>query len=378
MRSCTLWFAIFWLANGNEVYNVEFLYPLLRINIGTPIQPISLHIDLTTDVLFVLSANCGEVNTLRCPRLCYSNDYAEMYCSLECQRLDDVEWCKKPIYTLLRFDSTNSSSYNSTNEFRKENLRNHFAQIGQLAHETIAFTPLNDGTASLELKDWLFVNGMILDSDLIINSAGGVLGLLPGKSNLIQLLYKQRRILKPVVSILLLLPRITIGDYNQEYCSNWWNRDAVEANWILSFDSAAFLNQTWNSNVYVTVTFDLQHDTTFIPDETFDELLDSEVIIQVLNSYYPTSCAVNFDLKFTVDNRELLVPSSNFVVKPFFDIDQCLVKLSPLRDWYSSPRLYANEPNWVLGFPFMQLFCIAFNYETNQIGIANLNDPNDN
>ncbi|KAI6220711.1 hypothetical protein M3Y95_01025100 [Aphelenchoides besseyi] len=343
--------------------------------IGTPAQHIHVYPSLTTDVIFMVSANCGELNTLKCPRYCYDPTLSELYCSALCQKLDDFEWCYKAKYeTDHMFNSTNSSTSHFNGDFWRDNLQYHSNQIGPLALETMRFEPAVDAnSATLYLEDWSFVNGMILDSQLILDFQG-FLGLAPGKSNLIQLLYEQNRIPKPVASVVYWQSQIKVGDYNRENCFNWWHTKAAESKWIVKLDSVVFLNQTQNTNVLMT--FDLPNELTYIPDDLFDEMVESGIILGRSLAGYDIRCDVNIDLKLTINNHELFIPSFRFVT--FLSAHSCSTYIVPLREWYSGARLYVDEPNWILGWALLEDYCLAYNYENNEIGFAVIESPFNN
>ncbi|KAI6220717.1 hypothetical protein M3Y95_01025700 [Aphelenchoides besseyi] len=364
---CVVISSLLMLISAPEVY--EFYYEYIII--GSPEQTIYITLSLTTDVIFMISANCGELNTLECPNYCYNSDFGEMYCTKECQRIDDVEWCKKPIYTRSHlFKTINSSTFALTGDFWTGNLEGHSRQIGQWAQENISFTS-SISSSTLQLEDWLYVSGMIVDLRLIYANKG-ILGLAPGKSNFVQLLYEQNRIPKPVVSMSI-NRFMTLGDYNSVDCSNWWHKKAVGSSWILKFDSVHFLNQTSISNV--VITFDFTSDKTYIPDVYFDLLFRSSVIVRHFDGNYHVSCDVNLDIKFTADTQQLVISSSAIIERHELRKGRCTISVFPIRDWKYDSRMYVDEPQWVFGSNFYGGFCLGYNYETNEIAIGNFIVP---
>ncbi|KAI6220697.1 hypothetical protein M3Y95_01023600 [Aphelenchoides besseyi] len=359
---------LFTIIIAQGFYDLEFNEYMIQVNIGTPTDIIYSSVSLTTDFIFIINANCGELSTLHCPRLCYDPILSELYCTAECYKLEKVEWCSKPIYQYDdRYASTNSSTFSLTTELWRGNLENHLGQVGQWARETISFSE------SLEMNDWRFVNGMIMDSQIILNSQG-IVGLAPGESNFVHLLFKEGRIPKAVVS--LFNGYLRIGDYNEQDCSDWFHKKAVGTSWLLKVDSVEFRNQTWNSNVYLT--FDLTQESTYIPDDQFVELLESGLIVRHVHvDYYHVDCNLNLDLEFTINGRKLFIPTSYFVVRPFPLDDICFLSILPLSRWFPGQRLYVDEVSWVLTRQFLNHLCVGYNYETNEIGFAEFIGPID-
>ncbi|KAI6220779.1 hypothetical protein M3Y95_01032200 [Aphelenchoides besseyi] len=149
---------------GQQVYDLYY-GARVDIRIGSPIQELVACPSLTTDIIFMISANCGEVDSRRCPRYCYDPLFSEMYCTAECRGMDEIEWCKKPIYRYYKhYDSKNSSTSRRTEDVWNGVLNGHVAQVGQWTRETISFNPAPyNNTRILKMEDWLFVNGMIVN-----------------------------------------------------------------------------------------------------------------------------------------------------------------------------------------------------------------------
>ncbi|KAI6198549.1 Peptidase A1 domain-containing protein [Aphelenchoides besseyi] len=384
-NTCWLIIVSFVLVFAQEAYDLDFRATDISMYIGTPTQHVYVYPSLTTDIIFMISANCGELNTLECPRYCYDPTLSKLYCSAVCQNLEDFEWCNKVMYdTRHKFNSTNSSTFHFNGNFWRGNLQYYSDQIGQLARETMRFKPaVSANTISLDLKDWSFVNGMILDSQFVLKENNnndicrlilnfrGFLGLAPGESNLVQLLYEQNRIPKPVASVVYWQSQIKVGDYNEENCFNWWHTKAEKSKWMVRLDSLMFFNQTRNANVLMT--FDLANSYTYIPDDLFDEIVESGVIFGRSFNTYDIRCDVNFNLKLTINNHELFIPSFRFVT--FISVNSCYTSIFPLRESHSGAQFYVDEPSWILGWALLEDYCLAYNYENNEIGFAVSESP---
>ncbi|KAI6220793.1 hypothetical protein M3Y95_01033900 [Aphelenchoides besseyi] len=366
MRMFVLWSFFLTAIAVQEVYDLEYNNVVINLKVGTPAQNVYTRVSLTTDVIFIVSAHCGELNTLECPRYCYDPSLSKMYCRAECLEIDEIEWCNKPVYThyLKYFDYFNSSTFELTDRFWMNTLENRLSQIGQWARETISFPPLDfTNSLPLELDKWKMINGMSVDPKLIYK-VSAILGLAPGKSNFVHLLFEQNRIPNPVISIT--NDRMTIGDYNQQVCSHWRHWKAEGSNWILRFDSVQFYNQTMNTNVLVT--FDMTTYNMFIPDELFDGLVESGIILGRSVEHYYIPCKTILELTLTRDGHQFLIPSSRLIRPLGYKI--CYTQIAPFRKWQNARHLYDDEPNWILNADLLNDFCIAFNYETNEIGIA--------
>ncbi|KAI6181873.1 hypothetical protein M3Y98_00876000 [Aphelenchoides besseyi] len=357
------------LVTSQEIYDIYFDGSVVEMHFGSPAQIIFAFPSTNTDVIFVVDVNCGQVNSTDCSRYCHSHGFREIYCPAKCQEFDDTKICKQPIddTSHTRYNPINSSTFSSDGQFWKGNLEIHSEQIGLWSRDQILLPSADsDNTLTMKLDNWQFVDGVNLDSGLI-SSVDAFLGLGPGNSNFVSLLYKKKQIPKPVISIATMEYRMTVGDFNHKFCPTWLYRKAASPNWLINLDSATFMKRQWNSDVMVT--FNLISRNLFIPDDQFDYLLQTGVLSTYVSKYYRVRCDANFDLKFTLDGNELLIPSSVLIDGSPFDT-KCYTSVLPIRDWYPGKRLYKDEANWVLGLSFLDNFCIGYNYETQELGIS--------
>ncbi|KAI6223416.1 Eukaryotic aspartyl protease [Aphelenchoides besseyi] len=365
-------YLILTLSSSAEVYEIWYSNGIVLMDIGTPKQVQMIMPTVVTDVLMIVDVNCGKNLNSECPEYCYDILLQDIFCRADCQEARDFGDCRKHLHwDVPRYDPANSTTFEQLTEPWTDHVGYETTQFGLFVRDDVLFRVSDFSSKSpLEMKSFKFVDGLLLDPRML--STNALLGLAPGQFNFVMLLYEQKKITSPVISILWSSEKMLIGEYEQSECTNWTRRKVASPNWVLEFDSIKLNDKPSNSTVYVA-TFDFSAPSIYIPNEDFDQLIADKVIESYESRLYKIACNATLDLQFVINGKRFFVPSSILIIQhPMSSL--CFPRLLPVSRWYLKPRLYNDEPNWILGRTFLKQFCVGYDYEAKELGIADFVD----
>ncbi|KAI6240343.1 hypothetical protein M3Y99_00466200 [Aphelenchoides fujianensis] len=305
----------------------------IEVDVGTPLQYLVLSPSTTTDITLLIDANCRPLFRADCPAYCVNTAFQQVYCPLDCVKDGHSVNCKDPAQFILEnYQPLNSSTAVVSSDTWTGTLDLYTNQFGQWATDFFSFESADDDGQRLNVSEWPFVSGLVLDGGLFWNS-NGVIGLAPGPSNFVQLLYERGEIPQPILSVVFDEFRFTVGDFGGDFCGEWLKFEVTNPHWMVAFQSAQLGDFHLQGNILVT--FSLHLDNVFIPDEAFDRLFKKGIITNYAPNYFKILCTASIDLEFTGQDSRILLPSA-FLIDGQPTDEDCYTSVLPLRDFYSA------------------------------------------
>ncbi|KAI6202732.1 Eukaryotic aspartyl protease [Aphelenchoides besseyi] len=351
--------------------------------IGDPPVLSMIVLSTTFSELILVDSRCGYRNPI-CPRYCDNDALSKAYCSSDCQSgylpYHRVTYCsqadelKDSLGVWHEYSSENSTTSTTTNiewigkQLGYETLR------GRVVYDQIKIPSNMVNTTDISTNEFILSNALMIDGFAldarILGYFQGIAGLAMGEKNFVLQAFNQRVI--PAAIITIVLPStigfVKFGAYEEEVCEEWTHHPVLNNMWGLTVDSLKFLNFT---STTTRIQIDNTLEIVYVPNEIVDDLV-SRGLLSIddpteLIMKYTVDCSLDLDLCFELTGQQFCIQSKH--LKTYIFSTLCSANIRPVRDYWNGHR-YTTEPTFLIGVPFFRDYCVAYNYENNQIGLA--------
>ncbi|KAI6220794.1 hypothetical protein M3Y95_01034000 [Aphelenchoides besseyi] len=375
-----LWFTIH--VYGQKVFE-KIMYPdfdYFDIFVGVPIQRLNAIYSIELSNTIFYDDTCDTQSN--CARHCSDETFARMYCEPACQSKYQIIFTscntvkssfQKDRYSYALIDST-------TFKFLNENTWNSSVWFtnplsGKLFTDKLVFVPtIFDWSGNLEIQNAVMVVGTLLYEDLFGRQNNTIVGLGPGENNMVAQLYAQNLIPHPIVHFTInstYRTLLKIGNYgDDEHCVNWTEHaNKHENRWVLEVDSLELNGVRYerklkalitNHDSFISVPLDFMN--TVVEAGIVKKLNETETVIEDVDYYI--DCNQSLELQMTVDGRLLAIPTT-LLKQRQSKSENCfpwIRKMDSLR--------YNNHVELIIGLPFLNRFCVSFDYNEQIIRLA--------
>ncbi|KAI6211057.1 hypothetical protein M3Y96_00392900 [Aphelenchoides besseyi] len=373
--------------NAQEVYIVAASQGSFIIKVGTPEQRLLSKLSWEISEMILVDINCGVHS--ECAAFCKDTFFASAYCSQACQPIhyasESLTKCEYSSYwdvyhNIRNFDKfypMNSSSI----EFRQTKWSkwiSGFAPFyGQIVRDQLSIqtNPNSDGKSTSELSVQLeMIDTLLVVSNFMLLTTS-VIGLAPGKENIVSQMYANDVIPQPVVSIYAVNEdngALTFGAYNQQNCTHWTHHKTVGNRWILNVNNIEV--NGFQYAVKSKVLFSLHTEYIYMPSNYLDFLVQSNVLIKwndegELTSQYVYNCNQHLELNTMIDGQPIRLDER---ILKFYPINESLCNAQIQAITVIRPKKrYLYDVDFVFGSPFAYKYCVAFDYQLNNVGLFN-------
>ncbi|KAI6186118.1 hypothetical protein M3Y98_00098000 [Aphelenchoides besseyi] len=312
---------------------------------------------------FLMDDTCGAKRD--CARYCNDETFAVMYCESDCQFNNEIMYsvCNSGDLQLqdVQFEYLLSDSTTFKLNGKIWNGRTWFSNLlsGRFFTDKLVLT--NDyrynSTSNLEIQNAIMVDGLMLDDMLFGSNA--LLGFGPNENNIVSQLFAQNLIPSPIVHFTLRLS----GTYNwTEHSSKHKNR------WVLELEKVELNGIQYKKKVKALITNHIKY--IHVPSEFMNKLVDANIIKKlnetesvIRNFDYFVDCDQLLELQMIVDGRLWTIPNS--FLQWNSETNMCI----PLFKQIDLSR-YDTEIDMIFGMPFLNRFCVSFDYERMVIRLA--------
>ncbi|KAI6186086.1 hypothetical protein M3Y98_00094500 [Aphelenchoides besseyi] len=357
------------LVCSQKVYKTIIDRTTFLLYTGYPRQELHAIFSIELSNTIFLDNTCG-VKPQNCPRYCNDVFFATTYCETVCQ----FQYATKDLVCTFDqndgFDSyylSNSKTFKLLNK-STWNSRTWFTDLlsGQLfTDKLVLIGDINDSYHNLEIKTAVMVRGMMLD-EMLFETNGVMVGFGPGENNIIVQLYAQNLIPSPVALFnfdLMGASLFKIGDYNDESCINWTKHVTQDKDrWVLEVQDLELNGVKYHRKLKALITNHAEFIS--LPPDFLNKLLKANVLKQlnkteslISRADFYFDCKRPLKLHVTIDGRELTIPN-DLLQDDDPPIDNVCITLFKRHD---SMR-YNFELSLLLGWPFLNEFCISFDY----------------
>ncbi|KAI6220719.1 hypothetical protein M3Y95_01025900 [Aphelenchoides besseyi] len=226
-----------------------------------------------------------------------------------------------------------------------------------------------NSTGNVEIQNALMIDGTFLDLNLFTKS-GALVGFGPGENNIVQQLYDQRVVRSPIFFYDSFMGILKIGENTNNSCVHWSEHNTQNNNrWVLEVENVELNGVRYEKKVKALITNHVNN--VSLPSNFMNELVganvlktfnDTESLIYDSDFYF--DCDRPLELHMTVDGRRLTI-SNPLLQQSQINDTHCL----PYINQIGSLR-YSTDVDMILGWPFLNRFCISFDYGKLTIGLA--------
>ncbi|KAI6220708.1 hypothetical protein M3Y95_01024800 [Aphelenchoides besseyi] len=368
-----------------EVYGQQVFYvnlnngpQVFQIYVGNPKQELYAAFSLELSNTIFLDNHCAL--RPKCCRYCNDETFSAMYCVAACQFIyatknlvcnpEKGDYQSLPYYLTdsRTFELLNKPIWNSRTWFT-DSLSGRFF-VDQLVLVADDFNQMKN----LEIENAVMIEGSFLDQVLFYD-IDALVGFGLGENNIIQQLYAQNKIPSPVIhlslnSTIFSYGLLKIGAYGEDSCVYWSEHNTQNNNrWVLEVENVELNGVRYEKKVKALITNHVNN--VSLPSNFMNELVganvlktfnDTESLIYDSDFYF--DCDRPLELHMTVDGRRLTI-SNPLLQQSQINDTHCL----PYINQIGSLR-YSTDVDMILGWPFLNRFCISFDYDKLTIRIA--------
>ncbi|KAI6222578.1 hypothetical protein M3Y95_00908300 [Aphelenchoides besseyi] len=375
--------------DAQDIYTAAIAQGRMIINVGTPEQRLLGMFSLEVSETLLVDINCGV--HMECASYCTDAFFASAYCQTNCQpgnfASESLTRCESFFYNvyknLLNYDKfypMNSSSIEFSQTEWSKWISGFAPFYGRIVRDQLSI-PTNstsDDESTFELSVQIeMIDTLLVDSNFMIETTS-VIGLAPGERNIVTQMYANGVIPKPIVSMDGVdndkNNTVTFGAYDLQNCHRWTQHKNVGNRWILDVNNLEI--NGFQYAVRSKVLLSLYRDYIYIPSDYLDFLVQSKVLIKWDDdgpfSSYRYNCNQQLELNTMIDGQPISLDKQ---ILGSYSINDSLCNTQIYSLTILTPeKRYIQEVDFVFGAPFVQKYCIAFDYQSNTVGLALRND----